>query len=120
MFNLAAHDFVKFKTNVKVSSTESGVIFGNVVYDSQRYTYIHTYIHTYMHTYIYIYTYIHTYIHIYIHTYIHTYIHAYIRTYIHACNAYIHNELSSVLVFCGCLLTFGLNECICTVARKRR
>jgi len=33
--NVAPLDFVKFKANIKVSSTESGVIFGNIVYDSQ-------------------------------------------------------------------------------------
>jgi len=34
VFNLAPLDFIKIKANVKVSSTESGVIFGNIVYDS--------------------------------------------------------------------------------------
>ena len=29
---LAPHDFKKIKANIKVSSTESGVIFGNIVY----------------------------------------------------------------------------------------
>merc|ERR1719183_839176 len=27
------HDFVNIKANVKVSSTETGIIFGNIVYD---------------------------------------------------------------------------------------
>ena len=30
---LAAHDFCNIKANVKVSSTEQGIIFGNIVYD---------------------------------------------------------------------------------------
>lgn len=33
-YNIAAYDFVKIHTNIKVSSTEAGVIFGNVAYDS--------------------------------------------------------------------------------------
>lgn len=31
---LAPHDFCNIKANVKVSSTENGIIFGNVVYDT--------------------------------------------------------------------------------------
>lgn len=30
---IGAHDFVNIKANVKVSSTETGIIFGNIVYD---------------------------------------------------------------------------------------
>lgn len=30
---LAPHDFANIKANVKVSSTETGIIFGNIVYD---------------------------------------------------------------------------------------
>lgn len=32
---LAPHDFCNIKANVKVSSTENGIIFGNIVYDTQ-------------------------------------------------------------------------------------
>lgn len=31
--SLGPHDFVNIKANVKVSSTETGIIFGNIVYD---------------------------------------------------------------------------------------
>lgn len=31
---LAPHDFCNIKANVKVSSTENGIIFGNIVYDT--------------------------------------------------------------------------------------
>lgn len=30
---LAPHDFANIKANVKVASTENGIIFGNIVYD---------------------------------------------------------------------------------------
>lgn len=33
-YTLAAHDFLNIKANIKVSSTETGVIFGNIVYDT--------------------------------------------------------------------------------------
>ena len=33
--NLAPHSFLTVKAPIKVSSTETGVIFGNIVYDSQ-------------------------------------------------------------------------------------
>eukprot|EP01135_Chromosphaera_perkinsii_P000028 Nk52_evm7s16 gene=Nk52_evmTU7s16 len=32
-YTLAGHDFCQIKANVKVSSTETGIIFGNIVYD---------------------------------------------------------------------------------------
>lgn len=33
-YTLGAHDFLNIKANIKVSSTETGVIFGNIVYDT--------------------------------------------------------------------------------------
>ena len=33
--NLAPHSFLTVKAPIKVSSTETGVIFGNIVYDTQ-------------------------------------------------------------------------------------
>ena len=33
-YTLGAHDFLNIKASIKVSSTESGVIFGNIVYDT--------------------------------------------------------------------------------------
>jgi coatomer subunit beta len=33
--NLAPHSFLVVKAPIKVSSTETGVIFGNIVYDTQ-------------------------------------------------------------------------------------